>query len=90
MVWVPAQMKLQGQRCLQALAGNVCGHVVSLFHLGGVACSPALFVEGVSGSKGHPVDFRPRECGVGDVWVNTALKPVLSLQQEFQSHGIRS
>lgn len=26
-----------------------------------------------SSSKGHPVDFRPRECGVGDVWVNTAL-----------------
>lgn len=83
---MPTEVKLQDWRCLQALSG----HVVSLFHLGGVPCSPSLFVEGVLGSKGRPVDFRPQECGVGDVWVNTALEPVLSLQQEFQSRGIRS
>lgn len=27
---------------------------------------------------------------LADVWVNKALEPVLSLQQVFQSHGIRS
>lgn len=80
--------------CRAGDASKLClgmsGHVVSLFYLGGVPCSPSVFVEGVWGSKGHPEDFRPRERAGADVWVNRALKPAWSLQPELQSHGIRS
>lgn len=89
MVYVPTQVKLQGQSCLPALAGNVWARGFP-FPPAGVPCSPSLFVEGVLGSKGQSVDFRPGERGVAAVWVNKALKPVLSLQQEFQGRGIRS